>query len=105
MASVLGDTSCAIHSDRQASARCPECRQFYCGECITEHEGRLKCAACLAKEAETAPSRSRGRGIVSFLATLLQAVVAVAVCWLLFYLFAQTMGDMPDDFHDGTIWE
>lgn len=104
MASVLGDTSCAIHPERQSRARCTECRQFYCGECITEHEGQLKCAACLASESAPSTRRKR-RGISVALAMLIQVAFAITVCWLVFYLFAQTLGDMPDDFHDGTIWE
>ena len=105
MASVVGDTTCVLHAERHAAARCPECWQFYCSECITEHEGRLTCASCLAAPSQEAESRSKGGRFVSLLAVGAQVVVAVMVCWLVFYLFAQTMGDMPDDFHDGTIWE
>ena len=105
MASVIGDTTCVIHPDRMAVARCPECQQFYCSECITEHEGRLTCASCLAaRENKVSPPR-RGAKVMPVVAVVVQLVVAVAVCWLIFFLLGETLGDIPDDFHDGTIWE
>ena len=105
MAGVVGDTSCAIHPDRHGVARCPECSQFYCSECITEHEGRLTCAACLALSTESSVAVSKGNKVGGWVAVLVQAVAALLICWLIFYVFAQTLGDMPDEFHDGTIWE
>lgn len=105
MASVVGDTSCAIHADRHAGARCPQCKEFYCNECITEHEGRLICAACLSAPDDSTASVRKRTQIWSFLSLLLQATLALMICWLIFFLFAQTLGDMPNEFHDGTIWE
>jgi hypothetical protein len=35
----------------------------------------------------------------------LQLGFALMIGWLLFYLVAGTLADIPDDFHDGTIWE
>ena len=104
MASLLGDTTCVIHPDRQSVARCPSCRQFFCEECITEHEGRLICANCLrgsVHEAAAAPPRKRAIQLMP----LLQLGFALMIGWLLFYLVAGTLADIPDDFHDGTIWE
>ncbi len=104
MASVLGDTTCAIHADRQSAARCPSCRRFYCSECITEHEGKLTCANCLKssfEEVEEATERKRVFRVMPFV----QLGLALIFCWVLFYLVAGTLGDIPDDFHDGTIWE
>lgn len=105
MASVISDTSCAIHEDRMAGARCPECRQFYCSECITEHEGRLTCAACLAASEPESIRAKRGIVLMPLVSVAFQLAIAVAVCWLLFFLFGETLGDLPNDFHDGTIWE
>ena len=39
------------------------------------------------------------------LSPLLQLGFALMIGWLLFYLVAGTLADIPDDFHDGTIWE
>lgn len=106
MAELGGDTTCAIHPRRQAGARCPGCRQYFCAECITEHDGRLICASCLAAgQTERRKRRSPRLPLLAVLSTFLQVLVALVACWLIFYLFGQTLGDMPDDFHDGTIWE
>lgn len=103
MASISGDTSCATHAERLSAARCPLCEQFYCSECITEHEGKLICAGCLAAGEKVG---AETREVRTFpLAAVAQFGFALLFLWLLFYFFAQTLGDIPDDFHDGTIWE
>ncbi|MDF1825340.1 MAG: rhomboid family protein [Verrucomicrobiales bacterium] len=103
MAELPGDTSCSIHADRRSTARCPSCRQFYCAECITEHDGRMTCASCLSAASKPViEPRKRTRFPMAAIA---QMVMAVVVAWLLFYFFAQTLADIPDEFHDGTIWE
>lgn len=104
MATILGDTTCVTHADRVSAARCPSCRQFYCAECITEHEGRMICAGCLEKQlVQIQPAEAKRRSFP--LAAIVQFVMAVLVVWVVFYFFAKTLADIPDDFHDGTIWE
>ena len=103
MASVLGDTTCAIHPDRQSSARCPSCGSYFCSECITEHEGRLTCASCLAADS-TKPTATKAKWRFPFAATL-QVIVALILCWAVYYSIGRTLADIPDEFHDGTIWE
>jgi len=70
MARVLGDTTCVIHPDRQSVARCPSCKQFFCSECITEHEGKLTCASCLqttVEEVVQTVTRKRAIHVMPFL--------------------------------------
>lgn len=103
MSESLARTTCTTHPDRPASARCPSCREFYCGECITEHDGKLTCASCLRGEVEeVAPER---RSFSLPIAAVVQGLIALFLCWVTFYLVGQFLGDVPDDFHDGTIWE
>jgi len=61
------------------------------------------CAACLALKSVQPIDEKKTRSVP--FAAVLQAFVAATVILLLFYFFAQTLGDIPDDFHDGTIWE
>lgn len=104
MANLLGDTTCVIHPDRQSVARCPRCRQFFCEECITEHEIKLTCARCLREDANESVVAPPRKGTIHLM-PLLQLGLALIIGWLLFYLVAGTLSDIPDDFHDGTIWE
>jgi len=103
MSDALSATICSVHHERPAAARCPSCHRFYCSECITEHEGKLTCASCLEGAAE--PEVEKGSGMGRFVAPVVQMLVALAVCWLVFMFIAQFLGDIPDEFHDGTAWE
>ena len=92
---------CFHHSLREAVARCPECRQFYCRECITEHEERVICATCLKNlTAVAAPSRHT----LAFLLPVMQCVLGLCLTWVVFYLIGAALLSMPTSFHEGTVW-
>lgn len=93
---------CFNHAQREAVARCPECGRFFCRECITEHEDRVLCAACLRRLA-AAPSAARPWLLNA--ARGLQMVLAVLVAWLFFYFVGQMLLSVPDSFHEGTLWQ
>jgi hypothetical protein len=93
---------CATHWQREAVARCPECRRYFCRECVTEHEDRVICASCLSKQVQRAkttrhPLRPVARAFHLFL--------AVIVLWLFFYYAGRALLSLPDSFHEGTLWE
>lgn len=98
----LSHQRCFNHSVREAVARCPECKQFYCRECVTEHDDRVICAACLKKLART-PFLQRG-GLVGVIRGL-QTLFGLAIAILFFYLIGQSLLSIPASFHDGTIWK
>lgn len=107
MSQTLSQTTCRIHFDRPATARCPSCQLYYCRECITEHDGKKTCAACLneARKSAEKPKQTQ-KGLRFFQpAPILQFAVAVIMVWFLFYLIAKTLTGIPDEFHDGTIWK
>lgn len=92
---------CFNHALREAAARCPDCGHFFCRECITEHEDRVLCAACLRKRAPGPLTRRRGfvellRGV-----GLLTGLFTV---WLFFYLSGRLLLKTPHSFHEGTVW-
>ena len=79
---------CRRHPDRPAAARCPECGEAHCRECVVEHEGRILCAACLtrltAASAAATPTGSRFRvglsaavGVLALILTLWLGLVLV----------------------------
>lgn len=96
----LSEERCLNHGHREAVARCPECRSFFCRECITEHEGRIICASCLRKQAgkEDRPERR------SIVARALLLLVSIAIIWASFFVLGRTLLTLPDSFHAGTVW-
>jgi len=93
---------CFNHAAREAVARCPGCRQHFCRECITEHDDRVICAACL-KGLARGPLLKRPA-----LAGLLRAgqwAVGMIIAWFFFHLVAETLLRLPTDFHEGTLWQ
>jgi hypothetical protein len=93
---------CFNHSLREAAVRCPECRRFFCRECVTEHEDRLLCAGCLRKLVE--PRFTRRTGFVAALRTV-QGLAGVFTVWLVFYLVGRLLVSLPDSFHEGSLWK
>jgi hypothetical protein len=99
----LLDARCFNHSRREAVARCPGCARFFCRECITEHEHRVLCAACLRALGQAVASSSRP-GIAA-LSLGGAAALGILVLWILFYLAGQALLLIPSSYHEGTGWE
>jgi len=99
--SSLSAGRCHVHPDREASARCPECRLTCCRECVTEHAGRVLCSDCLRRA--RAPRRERRR-IIGPVLVLLLAASGFAATWLFFLLVGKMLASLPSDVHDGAIW-
>ena len=92
---------CFHHSLREAVARCPECRQFYCRECITEHEERVICADCLKNlTARAMPTRRS----FAWAVPLIQSAIGFILVWLFFYFCGALLLSIPSSFHEGTVW-
>jgi hypothetical protein len=100
--SLLSQQRCLNHGTREAVARCPECRFYFCRECITEHDDRLICASCL-KKITRAPEKKTWR--LGGLIRVGQAVFGVFTVWLFFYLAGQGMLSFETYFHDQTLWK
>ena len=96
---------CFSHGTREAVARCPACRRYFCRECVTEHEGRVICASCLRATA----SLRRGlggplRGVVRAVGWSAQCVVGWVVVWTFFYFLGRLLQLLPTPVHDGSVW-
>ena len=98
----LAHQRCFNHGEREAVALCPECAHFFCRECITEHDDRVVCTACLRKLARV-PLLQR-RGFASLL-RLGQCVLGVMLAWFFFYLVGEGLLSLPASFHEGTLWK
>ncbi len=97
----LAAQRCFNHSFREAAARCTGCRHFFCRECVSDHKGRVVCAACLVKLA-----RKTGAGVTRFLGAwrLAQTALAVVLIWFFFYLAGIALLSIPSSFHEGKLW-
>jgi hypothetical protein len=99
---------CFLHASREAVARCPACKRFFCRECITEHAGRVICASCL-KTLAIAEGRRAGGGWLAgarrLAWTALQCVAGGLLLWMFFYWLGRTLQLLPSDFHEGKLWE
>jgi hypothetical protein len=92
---------CFNHAAREAVARCPECGHFFCRECITEHDDRVICAACLKKLARAPLLRRPG---FAWAIRAVQCAFGIFVVWFFFYLVGEGLLALPSSFHEGTLW-
>jgi hypothetical protein len=99
---LVAEQRCLRHIEREAVARCPQCRYFFCRECITEHDDRVLCADCLAKMLR--PSEKRGSTAGQIVSVTL-TFCGIATAWLFFNLIGQLLARAPASFHEGTVWE
>jgi len=97
----LHERRCLNHPAREAVARCPECGQCYCRECITEHDDRVICAACLRKVLRTTES---ARTPFAWLGRTAAFGLGLMTSWLAFYWAGKILLSIPTSFHDGTLW-
>ncbi len=98
----LADQRCFNHAQREAVARCPSCRNFFCRECVTEHEDQIICAACLGKLARVPLLQRRG---FAALIRAGQCLVGLLAAWFFFYLLGESLLALPSSFHEGTLWK
>jgi hypothetical protein len=90
---------CFNHASREAVARCPDCRRYFCRECISEYEDRAVCASCLKRLSAKSIKRNRLAGLVR----LVQVVMGVLLLWSSFYLLGRTLLVIPSSFHEMAI--
>jgi len=99
---LLHEQRCARHGEREAAARCPACGRFFCRECITEHDGRVLCSACLAAQAAGAAAiRPRRFRPLAWSVTC----AALLALWLAYMCLGKLLLRIPADFHEGAFWK
>jgi hypothetical protein len=99
---TLAHQHCFHHAAREAVARCPDCRQYFCRECITEHDDRVVCSACLKKL--TRPPLTQSLALVKILRCA-QLAFGILLAWFFFFLIGEGLLKLPDSFHEGTLWQ
>lgn len=100
---TLTHQHCFNHAAREAVARCPECLQCFCRECITEHDDRVLCTACLKKLARTMPFTKHP--VFLKILQLAQCAFGILIAWFFFFLIGERLLKIPATFHEGTLWQ
>lgn len=98
--SHVSQRRCFVHVDREAAARCPHCARFFCRECVTEHDDRFVCAACLKRLAAAPPSHRATAGLLAAAAFAL----GFLTLWLTFHVCGRALLRIPSSFHKGALW-
>ena len=93
---------CFNHLRREAVARCPECRRYFCRECVTEHEDRVLCAACLGGKIDAGDA---GLSRFGQLNRIVHFLLGAMFLWIFFYYLGQILLSLPSSFHEGTLWQ
>lgn len=100
--SALFQRRCANHAGREAAAQCRACARDFCRECVTEHNHRLICSACLRQLTAAAPRRPTA---IAGLRRLGQGLAGLVLCWMFFNLLGRALLRLPSSFHEGTVWQ
>jgi hypothetical protein len=93
----LSSRRCANHGEREAIARCLKCGGFFCRECVTEHDGKLTCAVCLARLREG--GKRSGGNFMSTVASVATFAVGLVIAWMFFYYVGWFLLGLSDSFH------
>ena len=99
---TLAQQRCCNHALREAAARCPGCGNFFCRECITEHDDRVLCAACLKKLARV-PLTARPAFVKIF--RVAQCAAGCVLVWFCFFLLGSCLLKIPAAVHEGSVWQ
>ena len=92
---------CKNHPSREAAVCCPQCAQFFCRECVTEHDDRFLCSACLKK---LSPGQLPVHFSLKPLIVLIQWTLGCYLLWVSFYYTGKLLLMIPSTFHEGTFW-
>jgi len=99
--SAITHERCFNHALREAAARCPQCRRYFCRECVTEHDDRVLCTSCL-KQSPALP-HSRGRQMAR-LVKVICCIAGLLTTWFFFFMFGDMLTSMPSKFHKAVLW-
>jgi len=98
----LSARRCFNHIEREAAVLCPECKKYFCRECVTEHDDRMLCAQCMQNLLKI-PFIKRFR--LRYLKRITLVGLGILMAWLFFYYLGEILLSIPTSFHEGTIWK
>ncbi|MBF0225239.1 MAG: rhomboid family protein [Desulfobacterales bacterium] len=98
----ISNLRCFNHNDREAVAKCLECMNFFCRECVTEHDDRLLCALCIEKLTK---SKEHIKYKFPNLKCLFKFLLGMGIIWIFFFYLGRLILNLPEAFHEGSIWK
>ena len=93
---------CFNHATREAVVRCPECGRFFCRECVTEHDDRMICTACLKRIARVPLVK---RPVFLRALRISQMTLGFVIAWFFFFAAGRMLLKIPTTFHEGALWQ
>lgn len=93
---------CFNHTEREASAKCPECKRTFCRECVTEYDDKVLCLTCLSRNRSGVKKTRRGR---SFILRAGSFFAGFFLLWFIFYAIGVLLLKIPSEVHEGTLWK
>lgn len=92
---TLARQRCFHHGEREAAGRCVTCARSFCRECVTDHNGRLTCSACLRRVSPAAASPATRLSLWP-----LWAVLGLLLGWMVFYQVGRLLLLLPHEVHE-----
>ena len=99
--SAISHERCFNHALREAAARCPQCRRYFCRECVTEHDDRVLCTACLTLS--TIRPLRKGKQMVGLIKVIC-CIAGLLMAWFFFFLMGDMLTSLPSKFHKVGLW-
>jgi hypothetical protein len=96
----LRSLRCANHSNREAAARCQECKRHFCRECITSYKDKMLCKSCLDGKNNDAVKKKESKHIIATILLLLIFSGSFFLNWLFFLWFGKILASIPDKFQN-----
>ncbi|MBN1983776.1 MAG: hypothetical protein JW795_19735 [Chitinivibrionales bacterium] len=98
----LGKVRCTNHTEREAVARCLSCGNFFCRECVTEHDGQLMCAGCIRSGPSNATIHKNRFG--ALMGYGFYCSIALCLTWLFFFSIGSALLRLPSSFQT-MLWQ
>src|SRR5579863_9940569 len=97
--SDLARQQCFNHPGREAVVRCPGCQRDYCRECVTEHDDRYLCSACLRLQAAKGVAAPRRLPVSALL-----GLVGLLTAWTVYFAATQYLALRHSADHTYRVW-
>ncbi|HZC34957.1 MAG TPA: rhomboid family protein [Chthoniobacterales bacterium] len=95
----LAAQRCLLHPDREAAVRCPVCQEYFCRECVTEHDYRFVCASCLR---ELPRKKIVPKASLVWLLLPFRFGFGFLLAWFIFYVLGHLLLFVPPSIQDGS---